>query len=252
MKLNLNLKNISLKRILELISKYYKEILLSLLVLLICNYQFHSCVQNKKINNLTLENKAVFLQLKTYRNSDSLHVAQIQVLTSENSKQFLKMRTQDSMIMKLQDVVKDYKNKLQKPGTSATVITSTTTVEGTMPTQVVQGTTPVAKESFPQYNSSRQTKWIDLAIQARRDSTSFQLKVRNEYSVVLGYEKRKPFAEVTNYNPYTETTDMRTYSVFVSPPKRISLGIHAGYGVVGTKFGPYIGIGLNYDLINIK
>lgn len=247
----LNLKNFTWEKVRFYLEKYGSLIVIGLLLLAVFTGEISSCKQQKKIDDLTLENKAAFLVMTSYRNSDSLHVAKIEVLTSENNKQFLKMKSNDSTILKLQEVVKDYKNKLQKPGTSATIISNTTTIDDTVPTTIVPNTTPVEKENFPSYESTKNTKWLDLYILARHDSTSYKLKIRNEYSVVLGYDKKKPFAEVTNYNPFTETTDMRTYSVFVPKPKRISLAAHVGYGIIGAGFGPSITVGISYDLINL-
>ena len=251
MKLNLNKENFTWERVRFYVKKYETVILSILVVLFLFSTEMKSCSKQKKIDALTLENKAAFLVMTTYRNSDSLHVANIEVLTSENNKQFLKMKSQDTTILKLQAVVKDYKKKLQEPVTSATVISNTTSISGTIPTNIVPSTTSVEKGGFPTYESNKTSKWIDLYIKAAHDSTHFDLKIRNEYSVVLGYDKKKPFAEVTNYNPFTETTDMRTYSVFVPKPKRISLAAHVGYGIVGAGFGPSITVGLSYDLINL-
>ena len=80
-------------------------------------------------------------------------------------------------------------------------------------------------------------------VTSNRDSTNLNIRVRNEYTVVLGYEsqglfkpkRKKPFAEVKSKNPYTEIDGLRTYQV--SSPKEKRWGI-----------GPYIGVGVNQSL----
>jgi len=205
-----------------------------------------------KEKDLKLINSIAVTKMISYRNSDSLHVAKILVFESDKVKDFTKIKSQDSVILFLQGEVQKYKSMIKKPGSSVTAISNTTDMTGTIPTTVIQANPAVPqKTNFPVYTAEKHNIWLDLDIIAKVDSIHYDLKVRNKYSVVIGYEKGLPTAMVTNYNPYTETTDMRAYSVMIPNPKRFRLGIHAGYGIVGMGFGPYIGFGINYDLINL-
>lgn len=246
----MKLQNITWSKI-----KYYliKNLdLIGVSVFFIFILYFNSDLKSK-VDDLTLQNSVLSYQMISYRNSDSLHVAKIAVISSEKTKQFLKIQSKDSMILQLQQIIKKNKKTLTQPGSSTSLIDSQTSIKGVIPTTIEVKKTPVEKgEDFPEYTSSIVNSWIDLAISAKPDSTSFDLKVRNKYSVIIGQDKNGSFAEVTNYNPYTETVDMRTYSVLMPKKKKLSLGLHAGYGIVGLGFGPYMGIGLNYDLINLK
>lgn len=244
------MKKITWERVRFYFAKYWELIVVILAALFI--FQMMNSYENK-VSDLTLRNQVLGNEMTSYRNRDSLHVAKIVAIETDNYKSFLKIQSKDSMILFLQSEVKKYKKQIKEPGSSITTVTNTTHMQGTIPTNVTQS--PLAagvSSTFPTYTSSKSTLWLDLNIIAKRDSTHFDLKVRNKYSVVVGHDKQGTFAEVTNYNPYTETTDMRTYSVLIPKPKRLSLGIHAGYGIVDTGFGPYFGVGINYDLINLK
>ena len=222
-------------------------LLLSIVIIIqILNYY------GDKEKDLKLINNMVTAKMVTYRNSDSLQVAKILVFQADKAKDFTKIKSQDSVIQFLQSEVQKYKGMIKKPGSSVTAISNTTNMNGSIPTTVTQANPAIPqKTNFPVYTAQKHNIWLDLDIIAKVDSIHYDLKVRNKYSVVLGYEKGLPIAMVTNYNPYTETTDMKAYSVMVPKPKRFSLGVHAGYGIVGMGFGPYFGVGINYDLINL-
>lgn len=236
------------------LTKYrvYIELVLLLITVFVCwAVTKHFNNQNDK---LILQNKVLTVQMRSYRDKDSLNIAVIEVFQSDKGKDLLKIKSQDSSILFLQLEVKRYKSQIKEPGSSVTTITNSTDLHGSTPTIVtsVKPTVTVdTKPVFPTYSANKSNDWIKLYIEARHDSTHFDLKVINKYSVVIGYDKKVPFAQVKNFNPYTETTDLRTFQVSVPKPKRISLGVHAGYGIVGMGFGPYIGVGVNYDLINL-
>ena len=208
------------------------------------------------INHLKNQNRKMELkylvaneEMVSYRDKDSLNVAKIRVFEVEKQRDFLKIESKDSMIQFLQAEVKKYKSQIKQPGSSVTTVTNTTNVSGTSPTTVIP---PTVQGKSPIYESSKNTEWIDIAIRASVDSTSYKLSIRNKYSVVIGYEKGIPFAQVKNFNPYTETTDLRTYQVTVPKPKRIGIGIQGGYGIGASGVTPYIGIGVSYNVFFLR
>lgn len=236
------------------ITKYrvYIEIAVLLIAILVCWAVIKH--YNNQSDKLLLENKTLTVQMKSYRDKDSLNIATIEVFKSDKGKDLLKIKSQDSSILFLQSEVKKYKSQIKEPGSSVTTVTNSTNLHGTTPTTVLPASPVIAgntNPTFPTYTADKSNDWIKLHIQARHDSTHFDLKVINKYSVVIGYDKKVPFAQVKNFNPYTETTDLRTFQVSVPKAKRFSLGVQVGFGIVGTKFGPYIGVGGNYDLINL-
>jgi hypothetical protein len=206
---------------------------------------------NDKIKAIELKYQMATDKMVTYRNADSTHVSRISVLQDENARVLLKTKSKDSSILFLQAEVKKYKGKIKEPGSSVTTITNNTSAHGTSPTTIPNPVSP-SPTVYPVYNSIFNSEWISLAINARHDSTNWKLRIINKYSVVIGFEKGKPFAEVTNKNPYTETTSLRSYEVTVPKPKRVGIGFQAGYGVTKNGIGPFVGIGLSYNLIQIK
>lgn len=186
----------------------------------------------------------------TYRNTEGLQLAKIQVMETEKSKNFLNIKSKDALILLLQDEIKKNKSMVSKPGSSVTAIDVTTDFQVTVPTQIVK---PEIKSEFPSYASKYGDLWIKFNILAKQDSTNFKLVIKNRYTVIVGYEKNTPYALVKNFNPYSVTSDMKTYAVSIPKPKRLSFGINIGYGISGaTGLFPYVGLGLNYDLVNLR
>jgi hypothetical protein len=210
--------------------------------------------------------------LETFRNKDSQHVAKISILETSSVKDFLALQSKDSVIQKLQATVKHNKSKLGKDG-SVTVISGTTQVDGATTTTVTDGTSVTKGDTvylYPKYDFTINQfgKWVTGNGSSTKDSTRLNIKVDNDYTVLLGYEKRKvpgkllpktvPYVEVTNENPYTETKSMRSYKV--SAPKQKNFGVMVGVGY-GGYFDPSrlrVGHGiqgsviLGYQIIPIK
>lgn len=205
--------------------------------------------------------------VQTYKDKNGRQIAAISLLQTSQATDFIALKTKDSTIIELQETVKLYKKNL-KPGSSVTLIENRTNVSTNLGTKITSRDT-IRVDSFiyiyPAYAFDTNLKnWIFVCGLATRDSTHLDLTVRNKYKVVVGYEKGKlfkpkePFAEVTNENPYTETTILRAYQVSVPKPKRLGVGVSVGYGFyfdpqkVRIGHGFITSISLNYNLINIK
>ena len=170
----------------------------------------------------------------------------------------IKLKSKDEDIQKLQQLVSNYKSKLKKQG-SATIFETTTEIEDKVPTKVDSIIYPkdglIVKK--PVYNSSFNLGgWVVGSTKATEDSTQISLKVRNEYSVIIGeesqgwFKSKKPFVEIINQNPYSETKSLRTYQVQLPKPKYFGIGPIIGYGIsTDFKFQPFIGVGIQYNLI---
>lgn len=250
MKLIENLKTLPWNNILDFIKAKRDIIYGTLAILLVLWLSIDISNKHKReLDQAKLETKVATTQMQQWRNSDSLHVARIAVIEAEKNKSFLKIKSQDSMILFLQSEVKRVNKKL-KEGSSVTVVQSNTNVHDSSPTTVTPSI--IYKDKFPVYKTSKNTLWSDIAITANKDSIHYDLTIRNKYSVVIGYEKNVPYAEITNFNPYSETKDMRTYSVIMPAKKRIGIGFHAGYGISATGLSPYIGVGFSYNLFYIR
>lgn len=152
--------------------------------------------------------------IKIWKDKDGLNRSKISVLESYRTQDFLALQTKDKQILELQKRVKEYKDKL-KEGSSVTIIKGETVYD------TIYETKDSIKEILGEISiiDTVDNKWITSVFGFNKDSTIYSLKVRNNYTVVIGEEKqgflkpRKPFAEVINENPYSVTDTLRTYRV---------------------------------------
>ena len=199
--------------------------------------------------------------LKTWQDKEGKARAQIGVLQSAKEEAFLALQTSDSMVLALQKVVKEFKGKLA----NATVITTVTKVDTFFNTIVIDSTDTDTIDGriyvWPTYNSPFDLKgWITGEMTMNRDTAHLTQEIKNAYAVIIGQEKQglfkkpKPFVEVINDNPYTETTGLRAYQVTDNSKKRrFNLGLYAGYGVTrlddsSIRAGPQVGIGVTFKI----
>lgn len=187
------------------------------------------------------------------KNKNKEYVARISVLESNNIETFTRLIAKDSAIVKLKSLINTYKNQLKTQG-SGTIHKTKTKVDTIIKSEVVY------KDSFPIYKGKVELgKWVLGDITASYNNISLGLEINNEYSLVVGREPTgflglgagKPFAEVTNHNPYTKTTSLRTYQVSLPKPSKFSIGVIGGYGFSGNVTpGIILGVGVSYNLIN--
>ena len=238
------------------ISKTLVYIIIAVILLLL----FEGVVVYRFSNKSKAEDKSLIgslnAELTTWKDKDSLSHAKIQIIETEKTKDFLSLQSKDKEIIKLQKTVKQYEKQIKNQG-SVTNFTSETkiTTKDSLVTDSVCG-----KCSFYFSNSN---PWfsVDASIYPTETpnqlSLSLDLKVKNEYSVIVGEEKQglfkkpKPFVEVLNHNPYSETESLRTYQVSTPKLKRWGVGPQIGFGL-NSNFttGAYVGIGLHYSFFN--
>jgi hypothetical protein len=253
--------------------RIYKAVGITIIVILVL-LNLKSCKNTQDIKKDYVSTiNALQDTMITYRTKDGMQVAKISLIETEKASQFLDIQSKDAVIVKLQEEVKKNKNRLGESN-SVTVITNTTELNTVDTTYVTSRDTIIRNDTvfvYPEYSSLIKkglrvdsSYWISANVKANKDSTSFELGIQNSYTVVLGREKAKSFkglfkpkiafAEVTNENPYTSTKSIRAYQVKVPKPKRFGIGIHVGYGLILDKvpiFKPYIGIGLQYNIIEL-
>lgn len=181
------------------------------------------------------------------------NVSTTSVIETSKSSDFTKLKIKDEEIKKLQNLVKKYEKKLKSGGsvTQFKTITDTKIV-----TKTITKYDTIRGEIYPIYEGNiNKDGWITGNIIATKDSIDANLKVKNEYSVIIGRESqglfkpKKPFVEIINENPYTLTPNVKTYNVIIPNPK-FGIGPFVGYGINSElKPGVFIGIGINYNLI---
>ena len=193
--------------------------------------------------------------LKTWKDKDSLSHAKIQIIETERTKDFLSLQSKDEEIIKLQKTVKQYEKQIKNQGSVTNFASETKIItKDSLVTDSVCG-----KCSF-YFSNSNPWYSVDASVYPTETpnqlSLSLDLKVKNEYSVIVGEEKQglfkkpKPFVEVLNHNPYSETESLRTYQVSNNVRvKRFGIGPNISVGFNDKGFSWFIGIGLQYNLI---
>lgn len=222
-------------------------------------------VMYKKKQPVINENKNLIESLndtvKTWRDKDSLSHSKISTLQTARVKDFLTIQSKDKVIQDLQTVVSKNKNRLGEQG-SVTNFTSTTKADITIPTKI-ENDKEIKTENksvyiYPTYRGDFNLNgWITGSVVANKDSIKLKPVIRNKYSLIIGEEgkflqKKKPFGEIINYNPYTESDTVRVYQVKDNRAKvKLKFGGYVGYGVTLNKGqivpGPQAGAGLNIN-----
>lgn len=196
----------------------------------------------------------------TTKNKYNQEVAKNKVLLSNNRHQFLSIISKDSAIIKLQKEVKRLK---LKTGDNTTYIETKTTIpiiktniKRDTIKKVLKDTIYIVSNDVFEFNN----KWVSFNGFILNDSLSIlDLSVYNE-SLISVYEKRlnwfktETVVELVQLNPFTTTESLVTYKVDKKPQKRLGLGLSTGvlYSLDKNKIVPYFGLGLNYNIIEIR
>lgn len=224
-------------------------------VILLVLFNLKTC---RNFKDEKLRNEAINDTLTSYIDKNGTQVSKIKVLTAESKKTLLQLNSNDSTIVWLQKLVKDYKGKIN----SAIVFSNSTSNIGVSESKVVY-VDSFYRDSilviYPEYSTEWNDRWSEGLIRANRDSIFRSFKVKNEYEITLGalrngWFKRKEYEVVVrNLNPNTLTSELRSFQVRAKP-KILSLGIQTGYGIglIDFKPTPYIGLGLGINLIGVK
>lgn len=193
-------------------------------------------------NSIRKENSKLIESLNDsisyYRDVEGILHSKISVIEDDY---FLKLKLKDKEIVELQDLVKKYKNVK-----SATIIkTETKIVE-----KIVNKTVLDTISNTPIYESSFNLKdyiWGDIV--AKKDTTDIKINIKNDFNIVTYKERGKLVLDVSDKNPYSVTKVQRSY-INLPKQKRFGLGVNAGYGISKSGLSPYIGLGVNYNILN--
>ena len=213
--------------------------------------------------------KSANSEMVTYKDKYGREVVLTEQLKVENANTFLKLKSSDSLIVALQLLVKDNKDKLSG-NSSATIIKTEGSIKKNTSTIVTKDKDKIKDneiefDNFPTYSTKFKDKWTEYSIIADKDSISVDFRYVDKYSLVLGREKDKSlslfgrlfskkidYAWVTTESPYSKIKETKTLQVTVPKEPKLSLGIQAGYGFSkDLQPAPYIGIGVSYKLISL-
>lgn len=176
--------------------------------------------------------------IKYYKDNYNVLHSRISIIEADN---FTKIKSKDKDIQELQELVKKYKNVQ-----AATVIKTETKVVEKIVNKPIFDT--ISRETA-YYSKFDLDGFVWGEIIAKKDSTDLILNIRNDFNIVSHYDKGKLVLDVSDKNPYSVTKSQRSY-INLPKQKRWGLGINAGYGVSKSGLSPYIGLGINYNLIN--
>lgn len=220
-----------------------------------------TCSQGQELSTASSIIEATNSTLVLARTKEGLLVAKNIALETTLEKDFLQLQTKDSMINKLQSLVRHYKGKLNKGG-SITIIGTEASIDTKVPTISIIDTTKVKSGeclSPIYYSKFNLDNWVTGEVFSKKDSTNIKLKFREEVDVAIGRDKTgflglgkgKAFSEVTLHNPFNEVKVLKTYSVKEPPTKYWHIGIGVLYGI-GNNFIPQfiLGAGIMWTPIN--
>lgn len=206
-------------------------------------------IKSNKIIKQQDQNQMILLQGYKFELSkkDSQSVYQQQVIVDKNSK-----------IADLVDSLKEIKNIQSQVHIVTKTIYNTDTVK--IPREFHYQIDTTSYLALP-FSFEKDLKWAKYKFTLTQDFDIIRdsLYFINDFIVVMGYQKKfninpfdknKPIVYFRDKNPYTKTTQMQNVVIEDFKPRRISIGIQAGYGISGQGLGPYIGVGVNYSLLN--
>lgn len=176
--------------------------------------------------------------IKYYKDSYNVLHSKISIIEADN---FTKLNVKDKEIQELQDLVKRYKNVQ-----AATIIKTETKVVEKIVNKLVLDTINSEEAYYSKFNLE-DFVWGEII--AKKDSTDLILNIRNDFNIVSYYEKGKLVLDVSDKNPYSITKSQRSY-INLPKQKKWGIGVNAGYGISKSGLSPYIGLGVNYNLIN--
>lgn len=171
----------------------------------------------------------------------------IQTKSKKDRNEFLKLQFEDSLLMSdLQNEVRRYKGEINN--NTVIVYKDVVKYDSVVINKITLDTIP-GDSIFvdKRYEWTIKNKWVDIKGNTFNDSTTFTSSFHSEYTIFVN--NKKGYVEITNHNPYVSNANMR---VLMDKPKnkRFGLGISLGYGINFTgKPTPYIGIGINYNLL---
>lgn len=181
--------------------------------------------------------------VKIWKDKDGLSNSKTSVVTTEDPKDFIKLKNQDETIQKLQAEVKKYEKQLKKGG-NVTNFTSETKVTTTVPTKVDTVYTVEQAKQLIYRSEFNKEGWVFGNTVATPDSTTINIHTKDEYTVVVGFEntgflglgKGTPFSLVNNKNPYSITPELKTYQVTIQNKKYtwvMPVAVALALGIIG-------------------
>lgn len=237
-------------------------ILLGIIAILLGVAIFLGVTANENKNNyrdqVNLYN-AITDTLQTWKDKDSLNNAKIQVMQTEKASDFLKIQNLTGTNLELQNLIKSQGKRIKDLNTALIVKSETIIRDTTRIYYPIEGDTIIFSQSV--LLDSIENEWITALYGFNKGRSILDFTLINDYQITIGYEGGNvfrqgiPFATIKNLNPYTITNDLRVYQTSMKKQKRIGISLQTGFGGlynINTKtlgYGPYIGLGINYNIL---
>lgn len=216
----------------------FLDIICIVLIIIFIIFAFKRCKNDiREFSNID-KLESLTDSIKYYKDNYNVLHSRISIIEADN---FTKIKSKDKDIQELQELVKKYKNVQ-----AATIIKTETKVVEKIVNKPIFDT--VSRETA-YYSKFDLDGFVWGEIIAKKDSTDLILNIRNDFNIVSHYDKGKLVLDVSDKNPYSITKSQRSY-INLPKQKRWGLGINAGYGISKSGLSPYIGLGVNYNLIN--
>lgn len=198
--------------------------------------------------------------LEVYKTKDGLNAAKIQVIQTEREKDFLKIKNLEGTNLELQNLVKNKDKEIDELNVALILASETVYIDTIRLYYPIGGDTLIFSKSvlLDRINND----WIDATFGFNRGFSYIDLRIKNQYNVLIGYEGKTlfkpgiPYARVINLNPYTTTVDMRAYQVSLPKPDKFGISLQTGFGGLldlynkNFGYGIYAGIGFNYTIFS--
>lgn len=194
-------------------------------------------------NNVNLEDSITY-----YRDKYNNLYSKTSVIETDNEKLFLQIKSKDSTILRLQNLVSKYKKEINKGG-SITIIKDSIYIYKEKDITLSKDTIVFSQSVLL---DSIKDKWIDATFGFNMGKSLFRASVVNDYEIIIGKDSKtkKSFVEVKNNNPYAKVNTLKTYRKILPNDKKFGLGFYVGCGLNSDiKIRPSIGISLNYNII---
>lgn len=183
-----------------------------------------------------------------YRDKYNNLYSKTSVIETDNERLFLQIKSKDSTILRLQNLVSKYKKEISKGG-SVTIIKDSIYVYKEKDITLSKDTIVFSQSVLL---DSVKDKWIDATFGFNMGKSLFRASVVNDYEIIIGRDSKtkKSFVEVKNNNPYARVNTLKTYRKTLPNDKKFGLGFYVGCGLNSDiKIRPSIGISLNYNII---
>ena len=219
------------------IFRFLAPMLLTIGLFLLISLMFRECTNREQ----EISSKKLIAQLndslQSYRDKEGKMISRISTIEVDNMSFFKQLEVKDKTIRELQ--------KLVKKGTlAASIIKTETKVDTVFRTTNIKDTVNVTYETDFDVRG-----WIWGTVAINRDTTALRIFTRDQYDIRLSKEKDGTYIDVINHNPFSTTQEVR--SVYKLPKqKKFGIGVNLGYGMTSYGLSTYIGLGINYNLIN--